>query len=130
MMLVEEAGEDFDNDALLNGELTPVFFGSALANFGVQNFLNAYVDHAPMPNARQTNEEVEVSPIDTDFSGFIFKIQANMDPKHRDRIAFMRVVSGAFERGMDVTLQRTSKNKRLHVLHHSWRMIKKQLITQ
>ena len=60
---------------------------------------------------RQTNEEVEVSPIDTDFSGFIFKIQANMDPKHRDRIAFMRVVSGAFERGMDVTLQRTSKNK-------------------
>ena len=60
---------------------------------------------------RQTNEEVEVSPIDTDFSGFIFKIQANMDPKHRDRIAFMRVVSGAFERGMDVTLQRTSKTK-------------------
>ena len=110
-MLVEEAGEEFDNDALLNGELTPVFFGSALANFGVQNFLNAYVDHAPMPNARQTNEEVEVSPFDDEFSGFIFKIQANMDPKHRDRIAFMRVVSGAFERGMDVTLQRTSKNK-------------------
>ncbi|MEJ7190518.1 peptide chain release factor 3, partial [Staphylococcus warneri] len=52
LMLVEGAGEDFDNDALLNGELTPVFFGSALANFGVQNFLNAYVDHAPMPNAR------------------------------------------------------------------------------
>ena len=110
-MLVKEAGEEFDNDALLNGELTPVFFGSALANFGVQNFLNAYVDHAPMPNARQTNEEVEVSPFDDEFSGFIFKIQANMDPKHRDRIAFMRVVSGAFERGMDVTLQRTSKNK-------------------
>ena len=110
-MLVEEAGEEFDNDALLNGELTPVFFGSALANFGVQNFLNAYVDHAPMPNARQTNEEVEVSPFDDEFSGFIFKIQANMDPKHRDRIAFMRVVSGAFERGMDVTLQRTSKTK-------------------
>ena len=111
MMLVEEAGEEFDNDALLNGELTPVFFGSALANFGVQN-LNAYVDHAPMPNARQTNEDVEVSPFDTDFSGFIFKIQANMDPKHRDRIAFMRVVSGAFERGMDVTLQRTSKKQK------------------
>lgn len=73
--------------------------------------MNAYVDHAPMPNARQTNEEVEVSPFDDEFSGFIFKIQANMDPKHRDRIAFMRVVSGAFERGMDVTLQRTSKTK-------------------
>ena len=110
-MLVEEAGEKFDNEALLNGDLTPVFFGSALANFGVQNFLNAYVDYAPMPNARQTNEEVEVSPFDDEFSGFIFKIQANMDPKHRDRIAFMRVVSGAFERGMDVTLQRTNKNK-------------------
>ncbi|MFT2223769.1 peptide chain release factor 3, partial [Staphylococcus aureus] len=79
LMLVEEAGENFDNEALLNGELTPVFFGSALANFGVQNFLNAYVDHAPMPNARQTKEDVEVSPFDTDFSGFIFKIQANMD---------------------------------------------------
>lgn len=129
-MLVEEAGEDFDNEALLNGELTPVFFGSALANFGVQNFLNAYVDHAPMPNARQTKEDVEVSPFDTDFSGFIFKIQANMDPKHRDRIAFMRVVSGAFERGMDVTLQRTSKTKRSHDLLHLWLMIKKQLIMQ
>ena len=64
-----------------------------------------------MPNARQTKEEVEVSPFDDSFSGFIFKIQANMDPKHRDRIAFMRVVSGAFERGMDVTLQRTNKSK-------------------
>ena len=69
-----------------------------------------------MPNARQTNEEVEVSPFDDEFSGFIFKIQANMDPKHRDRIAFMRVVSGAFERGMDVTLQRTNKNKKSHAL--------------
>lgn len=66
-----------------------------------------------MPNARQTNEDVEVSPFDEEFSGFIFKIQANMDPKHRDRIAFMRVVSGAFERGMDVTLQRTEKNKKI-----------------
>ena len=97
MMLVDEAGEAFDNEALLNGELTPVFFGSALANFGVQNFLNAYVDHAPMPNARQTKEEVDVSPFDIDFSGFIFKIQANMDPKHRDRIAFMRVVIGLYD---------------------------------
>lgn len=113
LMLVEEAGEAFDNDALLSGDLTPVFFGSALANFGVQNFLNAYVDFAPMPNARQTKEEVEVSPFDDSFSGFIFKIQANMDPKHRDRIAFMRIVSGAFERGMDVTLQRTNKKQKI-----------------
>ena len=80
-----------------------------------------------MPNARQTKEEIEVSPFDTDFSGFIFKIQANMDPKHRDRIAFMRVVSGAFERGMDVTLQRTSKKQKLHVQLHLWQTIKKLL---
>ena len=113
LMLVEEAGETFDNDALLAGELTPVFFGSALANFGVQNFLNAYVDHAPMPSARETSDGTEVSPFDDAFSGFIFKIQANMDPKHRDRIAFMRVVSGAFERGMDVTLQRTKKKQKI-----------------
>ena len=113
LMLVEEAGETFDKEMLLAGELTPVFFGSALANFGVQNFLNAYVDHAPMPNGRKTEEGEVVDPFDTDFSGFIFKIQANMDPKHRDRIAFMRVVSGAFERGMDVTLQRTKKKHKI-----------------
>ncbi len=77
LMLVEEAGEAFDNYALLSGDLTPVFFGSALANFGVQNFL-LYVDFAPMPNARQTKEDVEVSPFDDSFSGFIFKIQANI----------------------------------------------------
>ncbi|WP_412519959.1 peptide chain release factor 3 [Staphylococcus simulans] len=112
-MLVEEAGEDFDNEMMLAGELTPVFFGSALANFGVQSFLNAYVDHAPMPNGRVTKDEEEVSPFAPDFSGFIFKIQANMDPKHRDRIAFMRIVSGAFERGMDVKLQRTNKKQKI-----------------
>ncbi|KOR14010.1 peptide chain release factor 3 [Staphylococcus carnosus] len=112
-MLVEEAGEEFDNEMLLAGELTPVFFGSALANFGVQSFLNAYVDHAPMPNGRITKEAEEVSPFTPDLSGFIFKIQANMDPKHRDRIAFMRIVSGAFERGMDVKLQRTNKKQKI-----------------
>lgn len=113
LMLVDEVGEAFDTDALMKGDLTPVFFGSALANFGVQNFLNAYVDHAPMPHARQTEEDIDVSPFDDQFSGFIFKIQANMDPRHRDRIAFMRVVSGAFERGMDVKLQRTQKKQKI-----------------
>lgn len=113
LMLVDEAGEAFDTEALKQGDLTPVFFGSALANFGVQNFLNAYVDHAPMPHARQTEEDIDVSPFDDQFSGFIFKIQANMDPRHRDRIAFMRVVSGAFERGMDVKLQRTNKKQKI-----------------
>ncbi|GGI38783.1 peptide chain release factor 3 [Mammaliicoccus stepanovicii] len=113
LMLVDEVGEQFDEEMLLAGELTPVFFGSALANFGVQNFLNAYVDYAPMPNGRKTEEGDVVDPFDKDFSGFIFKIQANMDPRHRDRIAFMRVVSGAFERGMDVTLQRNKKKQKI-----------------
>ncbi|MGY0684406.1 peptide chain release factor 3 [Mammaliicoccus sciuri] len=113
LMLVDEVGEQFDEELLLAGELTPVFFGSALANFGVQNFLNAYVDYAPMPSGRKTEEGDVVDPFDQDFSGFIFKIQANMDPRHRDRIAFMRVVSGAFERGMDVTLQRNKKKQKI-----------------
>lgn len=113
LMLVDEVGEQFDEELLLAGELTPVFFGSALANFGVQNFLNAYVDYAPMPSGRKTEEGDVVDPFDQDFSGFIFKIQANMDPKHRDRIAFMRIVSGAFERGMDVTLQRNKKKQKI-----------------
>lgn len=113
LMLVDGAGEEFDNEKLLSGDLTPVFFGSALANFGVQNFLNAYVDHAPMPGGRKTEEGEIVSPFEEDFSGFIFKIQANMNPLHRDRIAFMRVVSGAFERGMDVKLTRTDKKMKI-----------------
>ncbi|TDM03815.1 peptide chain release factor 3 [Macrococcus carouselicus] len=113
LMLVDGAGEEFDEEKLLTGDLTPVFFGSALANFGVQNFLNAYVDFAPMPSGRTTAEGDVVSPFEEQFSGFIFKIQANMNPAHRDRIAFMRIVSGAFERGMDVTLTRTGKKLKI-----------------
>ncbi|TDL93377.1 peptide chain release factor 3 [Macrococcus brunensis] len=113
LMLVDGAGEDFDEEKLRAGDLTPVFFGSALANFGVQNFLNAYVDFAPMPSGRTTAEGDIVSPFEEQFSGFIFKIQANMNPAHRDRIAFMRIVSGAFERGMDVTLTRTGKKMKI-----------------
>lgn len=113
LMLVSEAGAEFDEEALKVGNLTPVFFGSALANFGVENFLNAYVDFAPSPSGRKTEDGEEISPFDEAFSGFIFKIQANMDPKHRDRIAFMRVVSGAFERGMDVNLTRSNKKMKI-----------------
>src|SRR5699024_7152356 len=112
-MLVEEAGVTFDNPAFRTSDLTPAFFGSALANFGVANSLNAYVDQAPMPNALQTKADIKVTPYDTDNSGSIIKIQANMDPKLIDRIAFMRVVSGSFERGMDVTLQRTKKKQKI-----------------
>lgn len=112
-MLVEGAGEDFDHEMLMTGDLTPVFFGSALSNFGVQNFLNAFVDYAPMPSGRKTEDGEVVNPLDEAFSGFIFKIQANMNPAHRDRIAFLRIVSGSFERGMDTKLTRTGKKLKI-----------------
>ena len=90
------------------GELTPVFFGSALTNFGVQTFLETYLQFAPTPQPRITEDEQFIDPVDfKEFSGFIFKIQANMNPAHRDRIAFVRIVSGQFDRGMNMTLART-----------------------
>ena len=83
------------------GKQSPVFFGSAVNNFGVQSLLDAVVDLSPPPIARPSTTR-EVLPNEPKFSGFVFKIQANMDPKHRDRIAFLRVCSGRFERGMKV----------------------------
>jgi peptide chain release factor 3 len=110
--LQDEAGEELDMDRVLRGELTPLFFGSAVTNFGVEPFLNTFLSMAPFPTHRNA-EEGEVSPFEPDFRGFIFKIQANMDPQHRDRIGFMRVVSGKFERDMVVTNSRTGKPVRL-----------------
>ncbi|WP_221801755.1 peptide chain release factor 3 [Oceanobacter mangrovi] len=107
--LVQAASHEFDLDEYLRGELTPVFFGTALANFGVREMLNYFVEWAPAPIARQTNER-EVTPTEEKFSGFIFKIQANMDPKHRDRIAFMRVCSGAYTKGMKMRHNRIGKD--------------------
>jgi peptide chain release factor 3 len=110
--LLELAGAPFDEERVLAGELTPVFFGSALTNFGVQLFLDAFVDHAPPPGARPT----DLRPVEAGelvFSGQIFKIQANMDPRHRDRVAYLRVVSGKFERDMTVRHARTGKTIRL-----------------
>ena len=112
-MLVEEAGDEFDKEKIAKGDLTPVFFGSALSTFGIEEFLDTYVDFAPQPTGRETTEGQEIDPTDDDFSGFIFKIQANMDPKHRDRLAFMRVVSGKFTRGMDATLARNKKKSKI-----------------
>lgn len=112
-MLVEEAGDAFDEEKISNGDLTPVFFGSALSTFGIEEFLDTYVDFAPMPTARKTESGSEVTPTDEGFTGFIFKIQANMDPKHRDRLAFMRIVSGRFTRGMDAVLARTGKKTKV-----------------
>jgi peptide chain release factor 3 len=94
--------EDFDPKAFLAGEVTPVFFGSALTNFGVRLLLDAVVDFVPPP-APRLDRNGAPRPLDAPFSGFVFKVQANMDPAHRDRIAFFRVCSGRFERGMVVT---------------------------
>jgi len=107
--LLEGAGSDFDRAAFLRGEVTPVFFGSALTNFGVEPFLDHFLELAPPPLPRATAGGAIVSPDDAAFSGFIFKIQANMDPLHRDRVAFMRVCSGRFVRGMEVIHGRTGK---------------------
>ncbi len=110
------AGATFDADAVLRGGLTPVFFGSASNNFGVQLLLDAFLNHASAPRAREAGRGV-ICPDEPAFSGFVFKIQANMDPRHRDRIAFIRVCSGRFDREMAVTLARTGKRIRLNSSH-------------
>lgn len=110
--LVRGASHEFDQARYLAGKQTPVFFGSAVNNFGVQSLLDAVVDLSPTPQPRQT-ETREVMATEEKFSGFVFKIQANMDPKHRDRIAFLRLCSGKFERGMKV--KQVSTNKTISV---------------
>ncbi|HGO5815361.1 TPA: peptide chain release factor 3 [Mannheimia haemolytica] len=107
--LVQGASHEFDHAEFIKGELTPVFFGTALGNFGVNHFLDGLTEWAPAPQARQSDER-EVSPSEEKFSGFVFKIQANMDPKHRDRVAFMRVVSGKYEKGMKLKHVRIGKD--------------------
>ena len=107
--LVRGAGHGFDREAYLAGKQTPVFFGSALNDFGVQEVLDALVDHAPPPRSRPAFERV-VQPTEAPFAGVVFKIQANMDPGHRDRIAFVRVCSGRFERGMRLVNCRSGKD--------------------
>jgi peptide chain release factor 3 len=110
--LVIGASHEFELAAFLKGELTPVYFGTALGNFGVDHMLDGLTQWAPKPQPRQT-EVREVTSLDSDFSGFIFKIQANMDPKHRDRVAFMRVVSGKYEKGMKMHHVRVGKDVRI-----------------
>ncbi|WP_107942173.1 peptide chain release factor 3 [Metasolibacillus sp. FSL H7-0170] len=111
ILLLNEAGNEYSEEKIRRGELTPVFFGSALTNFGVQTFLETYLQFAPAPQPRITEDEQFIDPVEYgEFSGFIFKIQANMNPAHRDRIAFVRIVSGKFERGMNMTLARTGKS--------------------
>jgi peptide chain release factor 3 len=97
--LVKGASHEFDEALFLKGELTPVFFGTALGNFGVDHMLDGLVEWAPHPMARDTDRR-RVEPTEDSFSGFVFKIQANMDPQHRDRVAFFRILSGKYAQGM------------------------------
>ncbi|MBU5226228.1 peptide chain release factor 3 [Clostridium senegalense] len=99
--LLDVAGEDFDYEKVKIGELTPVFFGSALTNFGVEPFLEHFLELTSTPLGRNSDKGV-IDPLSDDFSAFVFKIQANMNKAHRDRIAFMRICSGKFEKGMEV----------------------------
>jgi len=109
--LVQGVSPAYDRDAFLAGKQTPLFFGSAINNFGVKEVLDALVEFAPPPRSRKSLQR-SVDPVETKFSGVVFKIQANMDPGHRDRVAFIRVCSGHFERGMVLTNCRTGKDFR------------------
>lgn len=110
--LLNIAGNKFDMERILDGELTPVFFGSAITNFGVEPFLKAFLAMAPSPSSHKTTKEI-VDPYADYFSGFVFKIQANMNPDHRDRMAFIRICSGKFEKGLEVRHSREGKTIRL-----------------
>ncbi len=110
--LVRGASHEFDLDAYLAGELTPVFFGSAINNFGINELLDYFVEIAPQPQPRETDKRI-VDSSEEKFSGFVFKIQANMDPQHRDRVAFLRVCSGTYNKGMKVYQVRLGKDVKI-----------------
>lgn len=110
--LVRGASHEFDLELFLAGQLTPVFFGTALGNFGVREMLDYFVDWAPAPEGRNAGSRL-VKANEEKFTGFVFKIQANMDPKHRDRIAFMRICSGSYERGMKMYHARLGKDVKI-----------------
>lgn len=110
--LLDIGGDDFSLDKVREGQLTPMFFGSAMTNFGVRPFLDAFLEMAPQPSGRPSSVGF-IEPTRPGFSGFVFKIQANMDPAHRDRVAFMRVVSGRYAKGMSARHVRLRKEVRL-----------------
>ncbi len=111
--LLEMAGNPFSQEEFLEGKVTPVFFASALTNFGVEPFFDAFIHLAPCPHARIANRpdgtEIEIDPVTTPFSGYVFKLQANMDRRHRDSMAFIRICSGKFERDLIVKNHRTEE---------------------
>jgi peptide chain release factor 3 len=108
--LIEGIYDEFDREAYLQGKLAPVFFGSAVSNFGVMELLDTFCRISPLPVARKTDKRI-VEPLESKFTGFVFKIHANIDPRHRDRIAFLRVCSGTFERSK--FYEHTRLNKKL-----------------
>ena len=110
--ILDEIGADFDLEQVHAGKMTPIFFGSAMTNFGVELFLKAFLEYAQMPEAHNSSIGV-IEPTYEEFTGFVFKLQANMDPKHRDRVAFIRVCTGKFEKDMTVQHARTGKTVRL-----------------
>jgi peptide chain release factor 3 len=115
--LVQEAAKPFDPQAFLEGHMTPVFFGSALRQFGVRELLEGLAAYAPGPGlvaVRRGGEETHVAPGDPEVAGFVFKVQANMDPNHRDRIAMVRLCSGRFTRGMRLKVQNTGRQIGVH----------------
>ncbi|TVP78865.1 MAG: peptide chain release factor 3 [Puniceicoccaceae bacterium] len=114
--LLEAAGSQLDTQAIAQGQLTPVFFGSAINNFGVQLLLDGLLAHSAPPQARAAGD-TRIEPTEAVFSAFVFKIQANMDPNHRDRLAFLRICSGCFHRDLRVRLARTGKILRLSHTH-------------
>jgi peptide chain release factor 3 len=119
--LLEMAGNPFSIEDFLSGEVTPVFFASALTNFGIEPFFDAFIHLAPCPHSRMANRldgtEIEIDPVTTPFSGYVFKLQANMDKRHRDSMAFIRICSGRFERDLNVKNHRLGKECRLSRPH-------------
>ncbi len=110
--MLETAGDAFDHEKFLKGEISPLFFGAAMTNFGVRLFLEKFLEMSPPPASKNSSER-RIDPNEPTFSGFIFKIQANMDPKHRDRVAFLRIVSGMYESGLTVKLPRLNRDIKL-----------------
>ena len=110
--ILDEIASDFDLEQIHAGKMTPVFFGSAMTNFGVELFLKSFLEYALKPEGRNSSQG-EIEPTYPEFTGFVFKLQANMDPKHRDRVAFVRVCTGKFEKDMTVKHARTGKTVRL-----------------
>ena len=117
LALLNEAGNSFSQEAFLSGEVTPVFFASALSNYGIEPFFDAFIHMAPSPRGRAADgykeKEVFIDPVETPFSAYVFKVQSKMDPHHRDSMAFLRICSGEFEKDMTVKHHRLKRSIRL-----------------